>query len=59
MPSINCATGRDITVDVSSSVEFLLRNERVEEIFVELVFLVDFIVPSLRQFGQAKSPLGM
>jgi len=59
MPSINCATGRDITVDGSSSLEFLLRNERVEEIFVELVFLVDFIVPSLRQFGQAKSPLGM
>ncbi len=55
MPSINCATGRDITVDVSSSLEFLLRNERVVEIFVELFFLV----PSLRQFGQAKSPLGM
>lgn len=61
MPSINCATGRVMIVGVvSSSLEFLLRSERVEEVLVKLVFFrLDFIVPSSRQLKQAKSPLGM
>ena len=48
MPSINCATGRVMTVGVdSSSLEFLLRSERVEDVFVRLVFFrADFAVPS-------------
>jgi hypothetical protein len=48
MPSINCATGRVKTIGLSSSIEVLLRSERV-----------DFIVRSGRQFGQLKTPLGM
>lgn len=61
MPSINCATGRVITVGVvSSSLEFLLRSERVDDVLFRLVFFrADFIVPSWRQLKQAKSPLGM
>jgi len=59
IPSINCATGRDITVGVSSSVELLLRSERVEDFFDKLRFVDDLAVPSLRQLKQAKSPLGM
>ncbi len=59
MPSINWATGREMTVGLSSSVEILLRSERAEEVLDKLLLPEDLMVPSVRQLGQAKSPFGM
>lgn len=59
IPSINCATGRDITAGTSSSFEAWLRSERVDEVLVNVRLPDDLTVFSSRQLGQAKSPLGM